>query len=88
MKPQGRVQDILAYSRWAALRGLHIGSTWTPAQQIAWAGAMLTGPSDAADMDTLIQKASATDRCRSSDNDRRVGVSGGRVSLGTRQARK
>ena len=33
------------------------GTTYT--QQIAWAGAMLTGPSDAADLDTLIQKSSA-----------------------------
>ena len=28
-------------------------------REIAWAGAMLTGPSDAADLDTLIQKSSA-----------------------------
>ena len=31
----------------------------TAAQQIAWAGAMLAGPSDAADLDTLIKKSSA-----------------------------
>ena len=58
MKVQGRVQDILAYSRWAAY-SIFTGSTYTAAQQIAWAGAMLTGPSDAADLDTLIQRASA-----------------------------
>ena len=57
-KVRGRVQDILAYARWAAF-SIFTGSTYTAAQQIAWAGAMLTGPSDAADLDTLIQKSSA-----------------------------
>ena len=57
-KVQGRVQDILAYARWA-LYAVFTGSTYTAAQQIAWAGAMLTGPSDATDLDTLIQKSSA-----------------------------
>ena len=54
----GRVRDVLAYARWAAY-AVFTGSTYTAAQQIAWAGAMLTGPSDAADLDTLIQKSSA-----------------------------
>ena len=58
MKVRGRVQDILAYARWAAY-AVFTGTAYTAAQQIAWAGAMLTGPSDAADLDTLIQKASA-----------------------------
>ena len=58
-KVRGRVQDILAYARWAAYAVFFIGVTWTPAQQIAWAAAMLDGPSDAADMDTLIKKSSA-----------------------------
>ena len=58
MMPKGRVQDVLAYARWAAY-AVFTGTTYTAAQQIAWADAMLTGPSDAADLDTLIQKASA-----------------------------
>ena len=57
-KVRGRVQDILAYSRWACY-AVFTGTTWTAAQQIAWATAMLAGPSDAADLDTLIQKSSA-----------------------------
>ena len=57
-KVAGRVRDILAYSRWAAY-SIFTGDTYTAAQQIAWATAMLTGPSDAADLDTLIQRASA-----------------------------
>ena len=57
-KVQGRVLDILAYARWAAY-SIFTSTTYTAAQQIAWAGAMLTGPSDAADMDLLIQKSSA-----------------------------
>ena len=41
---------------------------------------MLTGPSDAADLDTLIQKSSAlTDAV--TGNDLRIGASGGRVTL-------
>ena len=55
---RGRVVDILAYARWAAY-AIFTATTWTAAQQLAWAGAMLTGPSDAADLDTLIQKSSA-----------------------------
>ena len=58
-KVRGRVQDILAYVRWAAYAVFFIGDTWTPAQQIAWAAAMLDGPSDAADIDTLIKTSSA-----------------------------
>ena len=54
----GRVRDVLAYARWAAY-AVFTGSTYTAAQQIAWATAMLTGPSDATDRDTLIQKSSA-----------------------------
>ena len=54
----GRVRDVLAYARWAAY-AVFTGSTYTAAQQIAWATAMLTGPSDAATLDTLIQKSSA-----------------------------
>ena len=54
---RGRVVDILAYSRWAAY-SIFTGDTYTAAQQLAWAGAMLTGPSDAGDLDTLIQRAS------------------------------
>ena len=54
----GRVRDILSYARWAAY-SIFTSGTWTPAQQIAWAGAMLTGPSDATSMDMLIQKSSA-----------------------------
>ena len=57
-KVSGRVRDILAYSRWACY-AIFTGSTYTAAQQIAWATAMLTGPSDATDRDTLIQKSSA-----------------------------
>ena len=57
-KVRGRVQDLLAFARWAAY-AVFTGTTWTAAQQIAWAGAMLTGPSDAASMDLLVQKASA-----------------------------
>ena len=41
------------------LSAIFTSGTYTAAQQIAWAGAMLTGPSDAADMDTLIQKSAA-----------------------------
>ena len=58
-KVRGRVQDILAYTRWAAYAVFFIGVTWTPAQQIAWAAAVLDGPSDAADIDTLIKKCAA-----------------------------
>ena len=58
IKVQGRVLDILAYARWAAY-SIFTSTTYTAAQQIAWAGAMLTGPSDAADIDLLIQKSSA-----------------------------
>ena len=58
-KVRGRVQDILAYARWAAYAVFFATDTWTAAQQIAWAAAMLDGPSDAADMDTLIKKSSA-----------------------------
>lgn len=57
-KVRGRVQDVLAYARWAAF-AIFTGTTWTAAQQTAWAAAMLDGPSDAADMDTLIKKSSA-----------------------------
>ena len=55
---RGRVVDILAYARWACY-AVFTGTTYTAAQQIAWATAMLTGPSDAASMDLLVQKASA-----------------------------
>ena len=58
MKPRGRVQDVLAFARWACYSIFTSGS-YTTAQQIAWAAAMLDGPSDAADMDTLIKKAAA-----------------------------
>ena len=58
-KVRGRVQDILAYARWAAYAVFFATDTWTAAQHIAWAAAMLDGPSDAADMDTLIKKSSA-----------------------------
>ena len=57
-KVRGRVVDILSYARWACY-AVFTGTTWTAAQQIAWATAMLTGPSDAGSMDLLIQKASA-----------------------------
>ena len=57
-KVSGRVRDVLAFARWACY-SIFTGTTYTAAQQIAWAGAMLTGPSDAADLDTLIQKSSA-----------------------------
>ena len=57
-KVRGRVQDVLAYARWAAF-AIFTGTTWTPAQQIAWASAMPDGPSDAADIDTLIKKCAA-----------------------------
>ena len=57
-KVRGRVQDILAYARWAAF-SIFTGTTYTAAQQIAWAAAMLDGPSDAADTDSLIKTASA-----------------------------
>ena len=57
-KVAGRVRDVLAFARWAAY-SIFTGSTYTAAQQIAWATAMLTGPSDATDRDTLIQKSSA-----------------------------
>ena len=56
-KVAGRVRDILAYSRWAAY-SIFTGDTYAAAQQIAWATAMLDGPSDAEDLDTLIQKSS------------------------------
>ena len=56
-KVSGRVRDILAYARWSAY-SIFTGDTYTAAQQITWATAMLTGPSDAADLDTLIQKSS------------------------------
>ena len=54
----GRVRDVLAFARWACY-SIFTGTTYTAAQQIAWAGAMLAGPSDAADLDTLIKKSSA-----------------------------
>ena len=57
-KVAGRVRDVLAFARWAAY-SIFTGGSYTAAQQIAWAGAMLTGPSDAADLDALIQKSSA-----------------------------
>ena len=57
-KVRGRAQDILAYARWACY-AVFTGTTYTAAQQIAWATAMLDGPSDAEDLDTLIQKSSA-----------------------------
>ena len=57
-KVSGRVRDVLAFARWACY-SVFTGTTYTAAQQIAWASAMLTGPSDVADLDTLIQKASA-----------------------------
>ena len=57
-KVAGRVRDVLAYARWAAF-SIFTSGTYTAAQQIAWATAMLAGPSDAADLDTLIQKSSA-----------------------------
>ena len=57
-KVRGRVQDILAYARWAAF-SIFTSGTYTATEQIAWATAMLTGPSDAEDLDTLIQKSSA-----------------------------
>ena len=58
MKVSGRVQDVLSYARWACY-SIFTGTTYTAAQQIAWAGAMLDGPSDAADLDALIQRSSA-----------------------------
>ena len=57
-KVRGRVQDILAYARWACL-SIFTSGTYTATEQIAWATAMLDGPSDAEDLDTLIQKSSA-----------------------------
>ena len=57
-KVAGRVRDVLAFARWACY-SIFTGTTYTAAQQIAWAGAMLAGPSDAADLDTLIKKSSA-----------------------------
>ena len=57
-KVAGRVRDVLAFARWAAF-SIFTSGTYTAAQQIAWATAMLAGPSDAADLDTLIQKSSA-----------------------------
>ena len=57
-KVAGRVRDVLAFARWACY-SIFTGGTYTAAQQIAWATAMLAGPSDAADLDTLIQKSSA-----------------------------
>ena len=57
-KVAGRVRDVLAFARWACY-SIFTGGTYTAAQQIAWATAMLAGPSDAADQDTLIQKSSA-----------------------------
>ena len=58
-KVRGRVIDILAYARWAAYAIFFATDTYTAAQQIAWAAAMLDGPSDAADIDTLIKKCAA-----------------------------
>ena len=60
-KVAGRVRDVLAYARWAAF-SIFTSGTYTGPQQIAWATAMLAGPSDAADLTTLIQKSSALDR--------------------------
>ena len=57
-KVAGRVRDVLAYARWAAF-SIFTSGTYTGPQQIAWATAMLTGPSDAADLTALIQKAHA-----------------------------
>ena len=57
-KVSGRVRDVLAYAQWAAF-SIFTSGTYTAAQQIAWATAMLAGPSDAADLTTLIQKSSA-----------------------------
>ena len=57
-KVSGRVRDVLAFARWACY-SIFTGDSYTAAQQIAWATAMLAGPSDAADLDTLIQKSSA-----------------------------
>ena len=57
-KVAGRVRDVLAFARWACY-SIFTGDSYTAAQQIAWATAMLAGPSDAADLDTLIQRASA-----------------------------
>ena len=55
---RGRVQDVLAYARWSAY-AVFTGTTYTAAQQIAWASAMKIGPTDAADLDMLIIKSSA-----------------------------
>ena len=77
---RGRVVDILAYARWAAY-AIFTATTWTAAQQLAWAGAMLTGPSDAADLDTLIQKSSALTDAEVPITTSRVGVSGGRRTI-------
>ena len=58
LKVAGRVRDVLVYARWACY-AVFSSDAYTAAQQIAWAGAMLTGPSDAANQDALIQKSSA-----------------------------
>ena len=54
---RGRVVDILAYARWACY-SIFTSGTYTATEQTSWAQSMLTGPSDAVDMDTLIQKSS------------------------------
>ena len=72
-KVAGRVRDVLAFVRWACYSIFACG-TYSAAQQIAWATAMLAGPSDAADQDTLIQKSSAL------TDDEVPGASASRVS--------
>ena len=56
-KVSGRVQDVLSYARWAAY-SIFTGTTYSGAEQVAWATAMLTGPSDAGSLYLLIQKSS------------------------------
>ena len=56
-KVAGRVRDVLAYARWACY-SIFTSGTYTATEQTSWAQSMLTGPSDAVDMDTLIQKSS------------------------------
>ena len=56
--------DILAYARFACY-SIFTGTTYTAAQQIAWATAMLTGPMTPRAWTLLITEGQRLDRCGS-----------------------
>lgn len=55
-KDVARVSDLIAHQRWCAYVVFELGA-WTPAQQIAWAKAAMSGPTDGETTQALVRAA-------------------------------